>query len=147
MTTIQRVCWSAQPYAVVMKWKRISLNRKRFFSKFLKMEGILHVRGTKNIHGYVTKKVFCLYCRYCHKHNKFLQAANKCDNAFTTSGFDNIKKALDKFLTHDTSSSHTEAIRKFNMVRRAPSMAPKAPSSTSRAVVVDGRNIAKKFRC
>ena len=49
--TIQRVCWSAQPYAVVMKWKRISLNRKRFFSKFLKMEGILHVRGTKNIHG------------------------------------------------------------------------------------------------
>ena len=38
-------------YAVVMKWKRISLNRKRFFSKFLKMEGILHVRGTKNIHG------------------------------------------------------------------------------------------------
>ena len=52
--------------------------------------------------GYVTKKVFCLYCQYCHKHNKFLQAANICDNAFTTSGFDNIKKALEKFLTHDT---------------------------------------------
>ena len=39
-----------------------------------------YVRGTKNIHGYVTKKVFCLYCRYCHKHSKYLQAANKCDN-------------------------------------------------------------------
>ena len=36
-------------YAVVMKWKRISLNRKRFFSKFLKMEGILHVRGIRKI--------------------------------------------------------------------------------------------------
>ena len=36
---------------IVMKWKCISLNRRRFFSKFLNMEGILHVRGTKNIHG------------------------------------------------------------------------------------------------
>ena len=32
--------------------------------------------------------MFCLYCRYCHKHNTFLQAANKCDDAFTTRGFD-----------------------------------------------------------
>ena len=31
------------------------------------------------------------------------------------------------------------------MVRRAPSMAPKAPSSSGGLVVVDGRNIAKKF--
>ena len=43
----------------------------------------------------LTKKVFCLYCRYCHKHNTFLQAANKCHDAFTTRGFDNIKKACD----------------------------------------------------
>ena len=40
------------------------------------------------------KKVFC-YCRYCHK---FLQAANKCDYAFTTRGFDNIKKACDRLI-------------------------------------------------
>ena len=38
---------------------------------------------------------FFLYCRHCHKHNTFLQAANKCDDAFTTRGFDNIKKACD----------------------------------------------------
>ena len=39
----------------------------------------------------LTKKVFCLYCGYCHKHNTFLQDANKCGEAFTTRGFDNIK--------------------------------------------------------
>ena len=134
MTTIQRVCWSAQPYAVVMNWKRISLNRKRFFSKFLKMEGNLHVRGAKNIHGYVTKKVFCLYCRYCHKHNKYLQAANKCDNAFTTSGLDNIKKALEKFLTHGTSASHTEAI----MIVSRPTVAQQL-SNESAKIMADRR--------
>ena len=93
MTTIQRVCWSAQPYAVVMKWKRISLNRKRQISKNGRMSWY-------EKYSWITlcltkKKVFCLYCRYCHKHNTFLQAANKCDDAFTTRGFDNIKKACD----------------------------------------------------
>ena len=47
-----------------------------------------------------------------------MQAANKCDDAFTTRGFDNIKKAHEKCLTHDTSASHTEAIMIWSTVSR-----------------------------
>ena len=83
------------------------------------------------------KNVFCLYCRYCHKHNKFLHAANKCDDAFTTRGFDNIKKALEKILTHDTSTSHTEAIMIWSTISR-PTVAQQL-SSESAKILADRR--------
>lgn len=42
------------------------------------------------------KKVFCLYCRFAHKH-KLLSFSKRGEDAFTFFGFDNYKKALEKF--------------------------------------------------
>jgi tRNA A37 N6-isopentenylltransferase MiaA len=53
-------------------------------------------------------KVFCLYCRYAKKQKKFFQS-NLSDVAFTDRGFDNLKKALEKFSIHDASACHMEA--------------------------------------
>ena len=58
----------------------------------------MHEYGTKNIHGLRCAKGVLFVLPYCHKHNTFLQAANKCDDAFTTRGFDNIKKACDRLI-------------------------------------------------
>ena len=66
-----------------------------------------------------------------------MQAANKCDDAFTTRGFDNIKKALEKFLTHDTSASHTEAIMIWSTVSR-PTVAQQL-SNESAKILADRR--------
>ena len=53
-------------------------------------------------------KVFSLYCRYAKKQKKFLQS-NLRDVAFNDRGFDNMKKALEKFSIHDASACHMEA--------------------------------------
>ena len=55
-------------------------------------------------------KVFCLYCRYAKKQKKFFQSnLSDVDVAFTDRGFDNLKKALEKFSIHDASACHMEA--------------------------------------
>ena len=52
-------------------------------------------------------------------------------------GFDNIKKALEKFLTHDTSASHTEAIMIWSTVSR-PTVAQQL-SNESAKILADRR--------
>ena len=54
------------------------------------------------------KKVFCVYCRYAHKH-KLLTFCKKGDKAFSVRDFDNYKKAIEKFRIHENSDSHLEA--------------------------------------
>ncbi len=58
------------------------------------------------------KKVFCAYCRYAHRHD-LLNFSRKGEDAFMVSGFDNYKKAIEKFRTHENSDSHLEAMMKF----------------------------------
>ena len=54
------------------------------------------------------KKVFCVYCRYAYKH-KLFTFCKKGDEAFSMKGFDNYKKAVEKFRIHENSDSHLEA--------------------------------------
>ncbi len=51
---------------------------------------------------------FYVYCRFAQKHNLFIYS-KKGDDAFSVKGFDNYKKAIEKFHVHDTSGSHLEA--------------------------------------
>ena len=53
-------------------------------------------------------KVFCVYCRYVAKH-KLFTFCKKGDEAFSLKGFDNYKKAVEKFRAHENSDSHLEA--------------------------------------
>ena len=41
-------------------------------------------------------KVFCAYCRYAMAH-KLITFSKQSDSAFLSTGFDNYKKAIDKF--------------------------------------------------
>lgn len=65
-------------------------------------------------------KVFCSYCRYAREHN-LITFATRGDLAFSIVGFDNYKKAMEKFLHHEGSSSHQEAVMKCNAIS-APSI-------------------------
>ena len=56
---------------------------------------------------YSTKE-FCVYCRYAYKHELFT-FCKKGDEAFSLKGFDNYKKAVEKFRIHENSDSHMEA--------------------------------------
>ena len=66
------------------------------------------------------RKVLCFYCRYAAKHNQ-CSLSTKGEDAFSVHGFDNYKKALEKFQTHEKSASHREAVMKWNL-RRTPSV-------------------------
>ena len=48
-----------------------------------------------------------MYCRYAYKHNSFT-FCKKGDEAFSMKGFDNYKKAVEKFRIHENSDSHLE---------------------------------------
>ena len=67
------------------------------------------------------KKVFCLHCRYATKHN-LLSFSKMGEKAFTETGFQNWKKALEKFKSHEASHAHREALSKW-MARGRPTIA------------------------
>ena len=66
------------------------------------------------------KKVFCLYRRYFHKHNVSL-FSKMGEKAFTVDGFQNWKKAIEKFQAHQSSHTHREAQEKW-LTRSKPSI-------------------------
>ncbi|XP_078613923.1 zinc finger MYM-type protein 1-like [Branchiostoma floridae x Branchiostoma japonicum] len=70
--------------------------------------------------GWVTlctqrRKVFCATCRYATQ-RKLFALSTKVEPAFVTTGFDNYKKAIDKFDTHAESDAHKEAAMKCSAV-------------------------------
>lgn len=58
------------------------------------------------------KSVFCLYCRFGYIH-KTLPLVKTGEKAFTSLGFNNWKKALEKFRVHELSHAHSEAKLKW----------------------------------
>ena len=62
-------------------------------------------------------KAFCVYCRYCSS-NSLLNLAKKGEDAFVDTGFDNWKKALEKFGQHSLSDLHKEAVLKIELSAR-----------------------------
>jgi len=62
-------------------------------------------------------KGFCLYCRYTENHG-LLTFSKKGKPAFTTTGFNNWKKAAEKFTAHESCSTHKEALLKWYSIRK-----------------------------
>ena len=64
------------------------------------------------------KKAFCFYCRLaeCKGINLF---STKAEPTFSTRGFNNWRKALEKFRHHDASNAHAEAVMKWQMLHSA----------------------------
>ena len=62
------------------------------------------------------KKVFCTFCRYA-KAQKMMTFSTHSEPAFTDCGFDNYKKALERFAQHEASMTHREAMMKCSAIR------------------------------
>ena len=62
-------------------------------------------------------KAFCVVCRYCSEKNS-LGLSKKGDDAFTLVGFDNWKKARERFNTHALSDTHKEAVLKIELSKQ-----------------------------
>ena len=54
------------------------------------------------------QKVFCSYCRYAKAHTP-IKFSTHGDPAFTSTGFDNYKKLLERFGHHASSAVHRES--------------------------------------
>ena len=76
------------------------------------------------------RKVYCLYCRFAHKH-KLFYFSKKGEDAFATLGFDNYKKAIEKFKAHAASNSHQEAQLKWASLNQ-PAIKEKLSSGAAR---------------
>ena len=68
-----------------------------------------------------SKKVYCLYCRYAVQHEMitFIKTGEK---AFTQDGFQNWRKAIEKFKAYECSHTHKEAMMKW-IARGKPTIA------------------------
>ena len=49
-----------------------------------------------------------------------LNFSKRCEDTFTTGGFNDWKKALEKFKNHSLSITHREAVMKCNQLQKAP---------------------------
>ena len=61
-------------------------------------------------------KVYCTYCRY-YSRKGLLGLAKKGEDSFTDNGFDNWKKAHERFSQHAQSSLHKEAVLKIEQLK------------------------------
>lgn len=61
-------------------------------------------------------KVFCMYCRYCSR-KVLLGLAKKGEDSFIDTGFNNWKKAHERFSLHAQSGLHKEALFKVEQLK------------------------------
>ena len=54
-----------------------------------------------------TKRAYCFYCKYAMQSN-LSTFSRMSDSAFTKGGFQNWRKAMEKFTTHDSAQFHRE---------------------------------------
>ena len=60
----------------------------------------------------LTAKVYCFPCKMCAEKN--LHPTPVCaDNAFSTNGLQNWKKAVEKFRSHENCESHGESVYRW----------------------------------
>ena len=93
--------------------------RRNFMVNWYKSHPWLTVCNTQ-------KKVFCFYCRYATQ-QKLLNFDKRSESTFTTTGFNNWKKALEKFRKHSVSITHHEAEMKWQQLQQ-PSISNKLNS-------------------
>ena len=61
-------------------------------------------------------KAYCAYCRYCNERDLLTDKLGEA--AFVTTGFNNWKKALQRFEQHSQSSLHKEAVLKLELLKQ-----------------------------
>ena len=89
------------------------------------------------------KKVFFLYCRYGENHG-LLTFSKKGETAFTTTGFNNWKKATEKFTIHESCSTHRETKLKWNNVRK-PSIRQQVDTQVAKVQAIRIKGLLKQL--
>ena len=80
-------------------------------------------------HCVLQERRYC--CRYAQRHN-LLTYSKKGEDAFTLNGFDNYKKAIEKFCAHEKSDLHLESKLKWNSLG-IPSIAAQLSTQITKA--------------
>lgn len=65
----------------------------------------------------IRDKAFCTVCRYCSEKN-LLELSKKGEDAFILVGFNNWKKARERFDTHSLSDTHKEVALKIELSKQ-----------------------------
>ena len=94
--------------AVLQKTRKLQGHARQFCTEWFKGRPWLVLCMTK-------MKAFCNFCRYCAKRDILIDKQG--DAAFIDTGYDNWKKALDRFDKHVRSAMHREAVLKINSLR------------------------------
>ena len=82
------------------------------------------------LHAYQSrKKLFCFYCMMAHKKGSF--PSGHFETAFVVEGFQNWKKSVEHFCSHETSDLHKEVMLKHKSLQ-APSIVDQLSISASR---------------
>ena len=90
----------------------MSNNGRHFMDKWFKTYPWLSICVTR-------KKVFCFHCRNAESKG-LLTFCTKAESTFTSTGFNNWKKTLEKFRLHSQCDAHQEAILKCHMIHTTP---------------------------
>ena len=93
--------------------KRHKENKAASFKRWFADYKWLSFCTTRNV-------VFCYYCHTMTSQGK-LTLSKKCDEAFSSRGYDNWKKAIEKFKEHEKSQGHHEACMKYKS-QKGPSV-------------------------
>ena len=64
-------------------------------------------------------RAFCFYCRLAEQRG-ILLFSTKAEPTFTITGFNNWRRALEKFKNHSASNAHAEAVMKWQMLQTSP---------------------------
>ena len=94
---------------VLKRSKRVQGHTRQFYSEWFKNYPWLVLCVTK-------LKAFCAYYRYNHRRGLLTDKLGEV--AFSTTGFNNWKKALDCFEHHSQSSLHKEAVLKIELMKQ-----------------------------
>ena len=65
------------------------------------------------------KKVFCYYCRSAEIQG-MLTFNKRGESTFSTVGYDNWKKAVEKFRNHEICATYQEAVMKWKLAKQSP---------------------------
>ena len=107
-------CTGLKPYQPTSKAILSSManNRRNFVEHWYKKYPWLTNCTTR-------KKVFCFYCR-CVEGQGMMTFSSKAESTFTKIGYNNWKKALEKFENYNHCNAHGEAVLKWQMLRTTP---------------------------
>ena len=90
------------------------------------------------------KKVYCICCKYATKH-RLISFSKMGGKAFTEDGFQNWKKAVEKFSAHSSSQVHWEANLKW-MARGKPTIESQLASQLAKAQMIRRQGLMLQLR-